>query len=201
MNARRMEAEVVRDSVLAIAGKLDTDDGRTGDRRDQRSMRSSAAAFTSGTRPTCRWTCLRYSMSRVRTSAIERSESIVPQQALALANSKLSFTISRLLAQQLSPTASNNSFTDHRSIERQSLCMAARTRSSWLRHSTASLGAGRAPQSCANLSNICRSRRRSIRDRSKLTPFTTGPESAVKPAEDPAAAGSRKPRPRSAESQ
>ncbi|WP_410961479.1 DUF1553 domain-containing protein, partial [Salmonella sp. SAL4457] len=33
----------------------------------------------------------------------ERSESIVPQQALALANGKLSQTMSRILAQQLSP--------------------------------------------------------------------------------------------------
>ncbi len=30
MNPRRMEAEIVRDSLLSVSGQLDTDDGRTG---------------------------------------------------------------------------------------------------------------------------------------------------------------------------
>ena len=56
MNVRRLEAEAVRDSVLAVAGKLDPTMG--GPEIDEtRAMRSTAAASTSGTRPTCRWTC------------------------------------------------------------------------------------------------------------------------------------------------
>ena len=50
-------------------------------------------------------------MLQVPTSASRRSESIVPQQALALANSKLSLTMAREIATQLVsklPSASAN---------------------------------------------------------------------------------------------
>ena len=57
MNVRRLEAEAVRDSVLALAGKLDTDHVRAGHRTRTRARRCTGAASTSARLRTCRWTC------------------------------------------------------------------------------------------------------------------------------------------------
>ena len=106
MNIRRMEAEAVRDSVLTMAGKLDTTmggpeiDETKGDEIFRRSIYFRHA-------PDLQMDMLKVFDVASPNECFQRSESIVPQQALALANSKLSFTMSRLLAQQLSPTASN----------------------------------------------------------------------------------------------
>jgi hypothetical protein len=100
MNARRMEAEVVRDSILFVAGSLDLARGgadldpATADRVPRRSL------------------YFRHSKEKKvelldqfdRANAVEcyrRSESIVPQQALAIANSALAQTQARVLAKSL----------------------------------------------------------------------------------------------------
>ena len=99
MNVRRLEAEAVRDSVLAIAGKLDSTMWRTGNRRNERSKRYSVAASTSGTAPDLQMDMLKVFDVASPNECFQRSESIVPQQALALANGKLSFTMARVAAQ------------------------------------------------------------------------------------------------------
>ncbi len=88
MNARRMEAEVVRDNVLAASGALDTTMG--GPDLDP------AKGETSGRRSLYfrhtkekRMTFLKLFDSPSVTACYRRTESVVPQQALALANSRL----------------------------------------------------------------------------------------------------------------
>ena len=93
----------------------------------------------------------------------ERSESIVPQQALALANSKLSLTMARDYSRSnFRPRRRMSRFHLRPAIERQSPCMAALTRSSWRRHSTASSGASRAAAELHESLEYLRSRRRFI---------------------------------------
>ncbi len=100
MNVRRMEAEIVRDSVLAVAGQLDRTFG--GPELDQ------ATGLTTKRRSIY----YRYAPEKMMefmtlfdsanvTECYQRTESVVPQQALALANSSLVMEQARLLARTL----------------------------------------------------------------------------------------------------
>ena len=111
MNTRRMEAEVVRDSLLAVAGALDA--SRGGPDLDP------AAADTVPRRSLY----FRHSKEKKvemldlldRANAVEcyrRSESIVPQQALAVINGGLAQTQARRVATRLSTTSGDGSFVD-----------------------------------------------------------------------------------------
>jgi hypothetical protein len=165
MNTRRMEAEVVRDSVLALAGKLDTTMGgpeieeTKGHEVFRRSIYFRHA-------PDLQMDMLKVFDVASPNECYERSESIVPQQALALANGKLSLTISRVLTQQLSNDQSDGDFVG-----------AAFDRI-----------LGRQPRSAERDESLTYLREQTTfyLDKSKLTPFTSGPEAAVKPSEDPA---------------
>jgi len=107
MNPRRMEAEAVRDSVLYLAGQLDTTmggpelDAKTGEESRRRSIYFQHA-------PDAQMTFLKVFDEASPNECYARNETVVPHQALALANSKLSLTEARLLAKSLaakSPTA------------------------------------------------------------------------------------------------
>ena len=97
MNARRMEAQIVRDSLLHLSGTLDTTFGGppvdvNGGRRRSlyfRHSRDDRDKFLSMFDDADLLQCYR------------RSESIVPQQALALANSELSLQAAARIAAQL----------------------------------------------------------------------------------------------------
>ncbi|MCA1685586.1 MAG: DUF1553 domain-containing protein, partial [Planctomycetia bacterium] len=100
MNPRRMEAEAVRDNVLAVAGKLepalggpdlDPGSGQTSGRRSLyfRHAKEKRMAF------------LRLFDSPSVTACYRRTESVVPQQALALANSALTRDQARSVARDL----------------------------------------------------------------------------------------------------
>jgi len=92
------------------------------------------------------------------------NESIVPQQALALANGKLSFTVARTVAAQLS-TKSAPAFIGAaflRVLDRAPTAEEARESAGYLDRQ-------------AEL----------YRDPSQLTPFTNGSEAALKPSADP----------------
>ena len=100
-NTRRLDAEVIRDSILSVAGSLDLtaggpdidfNEGETNARRSvyfrhayEKQMKMLVLFDTAGPNE-----CYR------------RSPSIIPQQALALANSPLSLSQARKLAKQLS---------------------------------------------------------------------------------------------------
>ncbi|PHR95064.1 MAG: hypothetical protein COA78_30910 [Blastopirellula sp.] len=101
VNARRLDAEVIRDSILSASGSLDLtaggpdidfNEGETNARRSvyfrhayEKQMKMLVLFDTAGPNE-----CYR------------RSPSIIPQQALALANSPLTLSQARKLSQQLS---------------------------------------------------------------------------------------------------
>ena len=100
MNSRRVEAEIIRDSILAVSAQLDATLGGT------------EIDFREGEVSRRRSIYLRHAYEKQMTMLVlfdvaspnecyRRSESIVPQQALALANSSLSLSQSRLLARRL----------------------------------------------------------------------------------------------------
>ena len=99
-NVRRLDAEIICDSVLAVSGQLD----------DQRG--GADIGFRKGEESRRRSIYLRHAYEKQMTMLVlfdaaspnecyRRSESIIPQQALALANSSLSLGSSRLLAREL----------------------------------------------------------------------------------------------------
>lgn len=108
-NPRRMDAEVVRDSLLAIAGQLDTTRG--GPILDEK------LGLTSKRRSLYFRFNAEYKMSFLDqfdaaspTECYERTESVVPQQALALHNSVLALNVSRDIAKQLAKVTDPTAF-------------------------------------------------------------------------------------------
>ena len=100
MNPRRMEAQVVRDSLLQIAGKLDLTLG--GPSLDPASLETSprrSLYFTQNADVEHRFLAT-FDNANV-LECYRRNESIVPQQALALTNSRLSRECADALATKL----------------------------------------------------------------------------------------------------
>jgi len=104
MNSHRMEAELVRDSVLYLGGQLDLTAG------------GPEVPFTQGLTSKRRSLYLQHAAEKQTeflalfdaanvTECYQRSESIIPQQALALSNSTLVLGQSRVLAAKLSKQA------------------------------------------------------------------------------------------------
>jgi hypothetical protein len=98
MNSRRMESQVIRDSLLLLAGELET--------------KMAGPSITPG--PEARRRSVYFQHSRDQKNSFlemfdnadilqcyRRSESIVPQQALALSNSRLSIDMSARIADQI----------------------------------------------------------------------------------------------------
>ena len=100
MNARRMEAEAVRDSVLFTAGQLDTAVGgpEVEETKELDSMRRSLYIRQA---PDIRAEFLSQFDAANTNECYRREESIVPQQALSLANSRLTLEQARRLAAKL----------------------------------------------------------------------------------------------------
>ena len=108
MNTRRMESEIVRDSLLQLAGKLDSRQGGPD---------LPVAQEETGTRRTIYYRYARDDRMRFLTffdapsveECYRRHETIAPQQALVMANSKLVLTrageIAALIAREEDPRA------------------------------------------------------------------------------------------------
>jgi hypothetical protein len=102
-----MEAEVVRDSLWSLTGGLDRSfsgpelEPASADTTPRRSLYFRHT-------PDDQATMLELFDGPSAAECFERSESIMPQQALSLANSPLALTQSRLLARQLSPSESGS---------------------------------------------------------------------------------------------
>jgi mono/diheme cytochrome c family protein len=100
-NPRRMESEVVRDSLLALTDSLDSSlsgpelDPAQADASPRRSLYFRLT-------PDDQATFLQLFDGASPAECYERTESVVPQQALALVNSPLALRQSRLLARELS---------------------------------------------------------------------------------------------------
>lgn len=100
MTPRRMEAEVLRDSVLYLAGVLDeTESGPDIDEADALKTRRRSLYVRHS--PENRSEFLRLFDQPDPTDCYIRTESVVPQQALAAANSSLGYDAARLLADRL----------------------------------------------------------------------------------------------------
>ncbi len=98
--SRRLEAEVVRDCVLAVAGQLDlTQGGPDIDHQQGLSVKRRSVYFRHAAEK--QMTFLKIFDVAGVNECYERRESVMPQQALALANSELSIVQSRLLARRL----------------------------------------------------------------------------------------------------
>ncbi len=100
MNARRMDAEIIRDNVLAVAGQLDP------------TLGGPEIDFRQGETSRRRSLYLRHAYEKQMTMLVifdaanpndcyRRSESVIPQQALALINSPISLDQSRILARKI----------------------------------------------------------------------------------------------------
>ena len=103
-NVRRLDAEAVRDSVLAVAGSLDRSRGGPDiDFAEGESVLRRSLYFRHAYEKQMRFLVLFDAASP--NECYRRSESIVPQQALALVNSTLSICQSRVLARSLTEEA------------------------------------------------------------------------------------------------
>ncbi len=102
--SRRMEAELVRDGILYVAGKLDrTMGGPEIDHADGLSVSRRSIYFRHAQEKQMEF--LKMFDCATVTECYQRKESIVPQQALALANSELTLVQSRIIASQLREVA------------------------------------------------------------------------------------------------
>jgi mono/diheme cytochrome c family protein len=103
MNPHRMEAETIRDVVLYQAGLLDLTRGGP-DIDETRAFESRRRSLYLRQTPDSQAEFLRLFDQPAPNDCYVRSESIIPQQALASANSTFFQEASRLLAKSLSPT-------------------------------------------------------------------------------------------------
>jgi Protein of unknown function (DUF1553) len=100
MSLRRMESEVVRDSILAVTGELDrTLGGPELDEWLAQTLPRRSLYFRHT--PEEQTEFLKIFDAPNPNECYRRDESVVPQQALALANSPLSFAQARRLARRL----------------------------------------------------------------------------------------------------
>jgi hypothetical protein len=100
MPYRRIEAEVLRDSIFAMAGKLDlTMGGPDIDQRQGLTVPRRSIYFRHAEDKQVEFLKIFDGASAIE--CYQRTESIVPQQALAMANSELTATHARAVAQML----------------------------------------------------------------------------------------------------
>jgi len=165
-----MEAETVRDSILALAGKLDSTmfgpdiDPAKGEEVYRRSIYFRQA-------PDVQMDMLKVFDVASPNECFQRSESIVPQQALALSNSELSLEMARVLAAELyAPGAGVRS-------PEAGFVAAAFNRI---------LGRAPSPEETSASLDYLRSQAALYADPSRLTAFSSGSRGRVKPSADPA---------------
>jgi hypothetical protein len=170
LNPRRMEAELVRDNLLHLAGNLDPTMGGP-DLAPEAGQTSRRRSVYFRHAKEKRMTFLQLFDSANVISCYRRSESVVPQQALALANSPLSFEQARRLAAR---------FTDEVGASRGA--DAAFVAAAFERI----VGRGPSREEQAECESYLVAAARQLADRTRLTAFTSGPAASVKPAADPA---------------
>jgi hypothetical protein len=166
MNPRRMEAEAVRDSLLAAAGQLDPAmGGPILDEKLGQTSRRRSVYFRFNTE--YRMQFLDQFDAPSPSECFERRESVVPQQALALANSALALNQSRLLARRLTAAAPGPGEFVTAAFEQV-------------------LGRPPTAEETARCERFLRDQAELLREPGKLTPFPPGPDAAAPPATDPA---------------
>jgi hypothetical protein len=165
-NPRRMEAEAVRDSLLAVAGQLDrTPGGPPIDEKQGLTSRRRSVYFRFNAQ--YKMTLLDQFDLPSPAECFERPESVIPQQGLVLLNSALALNVSRRLAKELAGPE----------VDRTTFASAAFERV-----------LGRAPtaeerERCAR---FLREQTALYEGPGKLTPFPPGPDAVTPAAADPA---------------
>ena len=106
MNARRMESQVIRDSLLVLAGELDTSMGGPSIPPSDAARRRSLYFQHSRDQ---KLTFLEVFDNADILQCYRRSESIIPQQALALSNSRLAIEMSERIAKKMDESTSDSS--------------------------------------------------------------------------------------------
>lgn len=101
MNSRRMESEVVRDSVLAVAGRLDCALGGP-EIPETESLSSFRRSLYFRSTPNEKSGFLETFDAANPNECYRRQESVVPQQSLALMNSSLTLDLARQLTEEWS---------------------------------------------------------------------------------------------------
>ena len=170
MNSRRLEAEAVRDSVLFVAGNLDlTLGGPDVDHKQGLTTARRSVYYRHAYEKQMKFLEL-FDAASVN-ECYRRSESIVPQQALALANSTLALDQARLLARSINKLAYESMDPEERFVYLAYRQMLSRS------PTISELGF---------CSNFLQSQTRLLSDKTELTNFVGGQNATVKPAEDPA---------------
>jgi hypothetical protein len=171
MNSRRLEAEAARDSILHVAGNLDE------------SLGGPDIPHAEGLKNPRRSIYFRHAYEKQMgflatfdgasvNECYERGESVVPQQALAMANSELSLNQSRLLAGKLGDLAGERPDQPDAFVKfafEQILS----------REPTA--------EEVAHCRDFLAAQVVALSEPQSLTPFTGGTDPAVPPSADPAA--------------
>ena len=106
----RMESQIVRDSVLHLAGVLDPKIGGPTENPNGKNVRRRSLYFTQSRDARNAFVAMFDDADIER--CYRRSESIVPQQALAMANSRLTLEMSRLLSDRISGESPESSTQD-----------------------------------------------------------------------------------------
>jgi hypothetical protein len=115
--AARMQAEVVRDSLLSIAGELDTTiGGHEIDHKEGMTSRRRSLYFAHHGEEKMEF--LELFDAANACDCYKRSSSVQPQQALALTNSELTKTLSRQLAKRLWDKAGSSDAESAESTDR-----------------------------------------------------------------------------------
>ncbi|MFO1003646.1 MAG: DUF1553 domain-containing protein [Planctomycetaceae bacterium] len=104
MNSRRMESEAVRDSVLAVSGKLDCSLNGP-EIPESESLANFRRSLYFRSTPNEKAGFLETFDAANPNECYRRQESVVPQQALALMNSSLTLDLARQLAEKWSTAA------------------------------------------------------------------------------------------------
>jgi hypothetical protein len=110
MNPTRMEAQVVRDSMLHLAGQLDlTSGGPSVDVNQQADSKRRSLYFVHSHNDHHKF-LMQFDDAAV-LECYRRTESIVPQQALTLTNSKFALTMADAIAARLAtPRAADGEY-------------------------------------------------------------------------------------------
>jgi uncharacterized protein DUF1549/uncharacterized protein DUF1553/cytochrome c len=171
-NPRRLEAEIVRDATLFVAGSLDPAMG--GPEVDQNAgLANGRRSIYFRSTKEKKMTFLSLFDSPNVVECYRRSESIAPQQALAMANSPLTLAQSRVLAKKLADSLGNVSAEEapKRFVADAFVRILCRDPS------------GEELQSCLE---FLTEQSKRLSDAASLSAFTAGAAASIPPSSDPA---------------
>ncbi len=169
-NVRRLDAELIRDNLLAVSGQLD------------KTMGGADIDFRQGEASHRRSIYLRHAYEKQMTMLVlfdaaspndcyRRSESIIPQQALALTNSSLSLSQSRKLASDLWKEAAKGSDDQNATFIRLGFLQ--------------TLGRPPAAEELVACGKFLAVQAKTLSDPNSLSRFSGGSEPKLKPATNP----------------